>query len=405
MVSKILLQDVWLRGLEWDQEVPEELSSRFTKWLHGLKLIKHWWVPRCYTTVGWKSLRTVEVHGFGDASEQGYGAVVYLRMTLSSGECQVSLVMARGRVAPLKKVTLPRLELLAALLTSRLIVHVTKALQLSNIKYACYSDSTVVLSWIKGDPSRWKTFVANRVAEIHQLTSPSSWNHCEGVENPADLISRGLMAETFVQSKIWLYGPEWLRTTGSSPSKAFEDTGAPLCHGIEEKKLPAVSLFQKADFDLIDFERYSSLVKAIWVIAWIKRFISNSRCGMSLKANGDLSYDELTEAKQKLLQMVQQRTYGKEIEALMKGQDVAATSSIVKLYPFLDQTGLLRARGRLQFSELAYEEKYPIILPKGHFSLLLVRFHHKIMHHVGVASLITRIRSEYWIVGLRQIAN
>ncbi len=121
----------------------------------------------------------------------------------------VSLVMSRGRVTPVKNLTLPRLELIGALLCARLVAYVKSALHIEMPLY-CWTDSTVTLSWIKGEPHRWKSFVRNRVLEIQELTSPSAWYHCPGKDNPADLISRDTLAEDLVSSEMCLDGPAWL---------------------------------------------------------------------------------------------------------------------------------------------------------------------------------------------------
>ena len=151
----------------------------------------------------------MELHAFGDASERAYGACIYLRLPLVQGY-QVSLVIARTRVAPIKKLSLPRLELMSALLCARLVTFVRSALDLDHSKITCYSDSTVSLGWIKADPLKLKTFVGNRVSEIQSLVSPSNWLHCPGRYNPADLASRGMDGNELQSCKSWWTGPEWL---------------------------------------------------------------------------------------------------------------------------------------------------------------------------------------------------
>lgn len=184
MKAKIIFQQLWQSGVGWDELAPQELREDFLHWVEGLKSICHLRIERRYFgSYAWSSLQGLEVHAFGDASEKGYGTVVYLRIPVGN-KYRMSFVMARSRVAPIKKVTLPRLELLGALLTARTVGFVIKALSLS-VTYKCWTDSMVVLSWIKGDPSKYKTFVGNRVREIHQIVDPSCWNHCPGKGNPA----------------------------------------------------------------------------------------------------------------------------------------------------------------------------------------------------------------------------
>ncbi|XP_043210612.1 uncharacterized protein LOC122375344 isoform X2 [Amphibalanus amphitrite] len=210
MTVKRLFQETWRLGLDWDDNVPEHVRVRFLRWLDGLSYVKSISVPRSYCVKGWHDVHVVEVHAFGDASEVGYGAAVYLRLTLRDGSVVTPLVMSRARVAPLKQVSLPRLELLASLLAARLLRFVCRALKLpSETLYWCWTDSMVSLGWIKGDPSRWKQFVKNRVIEIQSLTDPAQWSHCPGQDNPADLITRGVYAEALTDSP-WFSGPDWL---------------------------------------------------------------------------------------------------------------------------------------------------------------------------------------------------
>ena len=159
-------------GLSWDEEIPEQLCFVFSKWLDDLQLLRQWCIPRNYTGKGWCDIDHIELLGFGDASPKGYGACIYLKATMNDGTCVCSLVIAKSRVAPLKELSLPRLELLGSLLCAKLLIFVRDALKLSeNIEYSCWTDSMVSLSWIRGDPSKWKAFVANRVTSILKLTS------------------------------------------------------------------------------------------------------------------------------------------------------------------------------------------------------------------------------------------
>jgi hypothetical protein len=207
MTAKILFQKLWLEGVGWDETVPEEIHNSFLRWLDGLQCLQNWRIPRMYAPVTWDGTR-VELHSFGDASECGYGAVIYMRIRKMDGSITTSLISSRARVAPLKRVTLPRLELLASLLAARLLNFVRQALRLpDDMGYYCWTDSKAALGWIKGNPHRWKQFVANRVSEIQDLTEPSHWFHCPGSDNPADLTTRGMDARALVDSSLWKHGP------------------------------------------------------------------------------------------------------------------------------------------------------------------------------------------------------
>nr|XP_027223346.1 uncharacterized protein LOC113815482 [Penaeus vannamei] len=267
MYAKILFQDIWRLGLDWDELLPKEVQNKFQNWVKSIAALKYWKINRCYfPEMSWKELSGVELHAFGDASEKGYGACVYLRVPLVDGTYQVSLVVARSRVAPIKRVTLPRLELLGALLCARLLDFVKSALCLDKtVTYCCWTDSKVALAWIKGNPCRWKVFVSNRVVEIQSLTSPCHWYHCPGKENPADLVSRGELAEPLINSTLWINGPSWLSEPLTLSDKG-ETVELPVEESCSKGNISCVSVNSPKIFE---FERWSNFNKARCVVAWV----------------------------------------------------------------------------------------------------------------------------------------
>ena len=183
VMVKILFQDLWLLGLGWDDPLPLALQNQMSAWVLGFKDISQWRIPRCFSVQSWDVCEK-QLLCFSDASTRAYGCCVYLK-TVQNGLSKVSLVASKVQVAPLKKITLPRLELLGALLAARLFSFVKTALALpADVSYSCFTDSTIVLHWIKADPHKWKQFVRNRVSEIHLLTSPANWNHMSGKNDP-----------------------------------------------------------------------------------------------------------------------------------------------------------------------------------------------------------------------------
>ena len=204
---KVLFQETWRRGFDWDDVLPNEFQVQMKAWIEGLDYVRDWKILRCISPVAWDGGSQKELIVFADASEKAYGCCVYLKTTVN-GQMFVNLVTSKTRVAPLKKTTLPRLELLAALLAARLLKFVTSALQLETTgnSYTCWSDSPVALSWIKSNAAKWKQFVQNRVLEIQELTSPERWHFCPGKENPADLLTRGISAREMTNSNMWLHG-------------------------------------------------------------------------------------------------------------------------------------------------------------------------------------------------------
>ena len=406
MSAKFIFQELWCSGVGWDEEVPVTIQTRFVAWAAGLRSISQLQIPRCITKHNnWKEVSgKLEIHAFGDASKKGYGAVVYCRVPGGGGNSyQISLVMAKGKVAPLKSVTLPRLELLGALLCARLATFVLKALELSSsqVSVTCWTDSTIALGWIQGESSRWKPFVANRVREIQDLTSPSDWHHCPGVDNPADIISRGSSGSELATSLLWWKGPQWLasKITYGDTCDEVSDT----CEEEAPNKDALVALNVQSREEAIPVSQCSTLGRALRITGWVLRFINNTR--KKPRLTGILSCEELLEAKVKLFSLTQEAAYAQELHCLKGGIPLKKASSILQLKPFIGSDGLLRVGGRLHKSHLGYEEKHPVILPKGQLTLLLVRNQHQQHKHAGVDTMICLLRATYWIVSLRRLAK
>ena len=403
MGIKCLFQDLWRAGFQWDVELLSEFRVQFLRWVDVLQVLQQWSIPCSYTGTGWSNIRGLALHAFGDASPRGYGACVYLVAEKEDGSVVPSLVIAKSRLAPLKTVTLPRLEILACLLSAHLLTFVHDALRLEkSLRYYCWFDSMVALSWIKADPSRWKAFVANRVVEIQTLTSPDRWFHCSGVENPADLLTHGVTAEELIFSKVWLQGPKFLVERCSDEVDLLEPSAVLYSVMAEETAIP-VLIAATPDENVFQVERWGKLTKAIRVVAWVLRFIFNSRHKQEDRRLGDVSYDEMQHARQVLIQQVQQQEFAADMSVLQRGHLVAKSSPLARLTPYLDDEGLLRVQGR--FSSLPTDEKHPILIPKSHFKVLLLRFQHVIMKHAGVSTLISAVRKCYWVFSLRRIAK
>ena len=333
-------------------------------------------------------------------------------MLKKEGSWCSSLVFSKARVAPLKPLTLPRLELLAALMCARLLEFVRDALQLpSDVSSTCWTDSTVVLAWVKSDPSRWKTFVCNRVAEIQSLSNPAHWRHCPGSLNPADLASRGISGEELVKSNLWLHGPDFLQEDGDEPefdcmsSKALVDSVCDLPSlDLEAKQGYAVMSSVRVE-PLLDFTRYSDFCSVLRVVGWVCRFVHNLRVQKVDRVSGDLTLEELQGAKTLIFRITQETDFSEEILSVQKGHRVSKKSSLFKLLPFLDDEGLLRVRGRLQFSDIPLSSKHPVILPNCHLSLLYIRFLHHFLKHAGVNTMLVRLREEFWVIGARRLCK
>ena len=188
---KILLQRLWEEKIDWDDPIPRTIQEEWFQWRRELKLLSTKHIPRCYFPKD-SHVVSKKVHGFSDASEDAYATVIYYRFKDNRGAVHVSLVIAKTRVAPIKRLTIPRLELCGAQLLAHLLVQVRELFDVSLDAIHAWTDSTIVLSWLKGNPRHFKTFVGNRVSDINDCIPPNVWRHVDGQDNPADCASRGL---------------------------------------------------------------------------------------------------------------------------------------------------------------------------------------------------------------------
>ncbi|GFT93126.1 integrase catalytic domain-containing protein [Trichonephila clavipes] len=277
-----------------------------------------------------------------------------------------------------------------------------KALNYPTSQTQFYTDSTIVLSWVGSHASRWKIFVANRVAKIQTLSSATQWHHISGSANPADLATRGVSSSTLLTS-IWLCGSKFLhetfpiQTDFSVPSlndAVPKERYCALQSTIVPNHLPDVN-------DLI--HKFSSLSKLKRVITYCLRFINSCR-NSNDKIIRLLKTSELTNAMYILIKSVQIVEFNNEINALKGKQSLSCRSKILSLKPFLDCSNILRVGGRLRHANLAYGHKHPILLPKRHILTdLIVRHYHEILLHAGTQLVQSCIQEQYWIIGTRDV--
>ena len=212
--GKRILQELCGVGHGLDEELPKEILLAWRAWQKSFQKMTMVNVPRCYKPTAFKELKSVELHHFADASTEGYGTASYLRLTDSDNNIHCILVMGKSRVAPLKTVTVPRLEPTAAVLAVKVDKQIRKELQLLLSRVVFWTDSTVVLRYQRNTSSRFQTFVANRLQVIHDNTTPSQWRHVPTNMNPADLASRGIhdmkTDRSWLQVQQWFKGPQFL---------------------------------------------------------------------------------------------------------------------------------------------------------------------------------------------------
>ncbi|OXA52865.1 Pro-Pol polyprotein [Folsomia candida] len=381
---KMLLQKAWERKTGWDEPLPMEEAKEFKKWCEELPHLKSIHLPRFMKL---ESTRVLQMHVFCDASQDAYAAVVFLRSEVGD-QVEISLLQAKARVAPLKKPTIPRLELMAALIGVRLCESVKSALNYETIPTTYWSDSTTVLAWIRGNDN-WGTFVGNRVREICTYTDSKKWRHVPGLLNPADLPSRGCNARELLQSGWWM-GPDWLKESEETWPHSDEVMDEEEINQ-EMKKSSSVDLAGTTAVEIIPDPRFSTYVKNVAVVGWQRHFVENTRVPKEDRIMKNyLTVQELREAEIVLL---------REIQASFV--DKFQTGGGVKVQKMED--GLLHVKTRLLNRVDSQEFKMPILLPKSHPMVLqLIRDAHRNYCHAGVQFIMGKLREKYWILQARK---
>ena len=428
--AKGILQDLCLKGLGWDDQIPELSKQKWAAWLKELPKLEQFEIPRCFKPPDFSDVQQRELHHFSDASCQGYGAVSYLRQIDVKGKVHCSLIMAKSRLAPLKAMTIPRMELSAAVLATRLDKMIRRELDLPVDSSTFWTDSTCVLRYIENKEKRFQIFVANRVSAILDQSTATQWRYVETSLNPADEASRGMTVDALLRNDRWSQGPPFLKQPEETWPQRPADIGEISDSDPEVKK--TVEVFANKANDQSNhiteaIEKFSSWTRLKKVMAWVLRYKQSlKKQSQRRKAKEAISYQsdvskitplsvsEVNEAETEIVKFVQKQNFTEELLALSRVSRVCKetekkatknltkkNSSIYKLDPVLEN-GLLRVGGRLEHAPIENDAKHPIILPKKHHvTKLIIEYFHRASAHSGIEYTLSLIRQRYWIPGAR----
>jgi hypothetical protein len=443
--AKILLQDLCRRNIEWDTVLSGKDLLTWKTWLNNLPKLENLTVPRCLIPSDFGEVTCTQLHHFADASDLGYGIVSYVRTINGNDQVHCSLLHSKARVAPLKKTTTPRMELTAATIAVKLNRKLQQELDIHVDEVFYWTDSMAVLRYIFNKTTRFHTFVANRIAIIHEGSEVEQWRHVSSKSNPADCVSRGLSIENLLQAKWWVNGPAFLRRSGTEwPMNESISESLDLPYDDPEiKKKVNVALVDHVKDDVIDrlILRYSDWMKLKRVLGWvmlytrklrvsalkrkklreelsetvhscdvleqavnkeIDRQLLTSKRSLQDRINTTyLSEDILMDTEMFIYRYVQEKHFPEELKCLQQQNHdpIHKQSPLCRLDPFICD-GVIRVGGRLDQSTLEYDARHPVIMPKDSpVSKLILEQTHKDVGHLGRNSMLSKLRQHHWIIG------
>lgn len=417
--GKLIIQMLWKMKVDWDEPLDENMQRIWERFWEEIVHLEKFRIDRW---IGTGKDTKCKLIGFSDSSQSAYGAVIYIRAEYPNGTIRCNLLMSKSRVAPLKTVTIPRLELAAAELLSNVVTSVKKSMDFQDMEYVLWTDSSPALYWLRKEPDSLKTFVANRVASIQRNTDIKFWKYVNTKDNPADLLSRGVMPSTLVNNKLWLHGPDWLtKPEGEWPVEQFA-IKAPVeidlelrVHTVTQfKDVLDIAVQEPTDEEpqLIPILSYAdNLEKALRVTGYVIRYLNALRKKYKPPTIATRSKErrispptlqEKAWAMEYFVRKSQQEYFNKELTALKAGKSICDKSKLIALNPRLDKKELMRVGGRLDKANVDYEMKHPVIIPKkSRLAWLLMDFAHRVNRHGGVQVAMQHIRQKYWIPQLR----
>lgn len=255
--------------MDWDEELSPDVQAKWIEFFQELEELNEVTFHRSLFSLNSVGLPVLCI--FADACEYAFGTCAYLRWGKENGSFEIRFVAAKSRVAPLKKLTIPRLELQAALLAARLSKTIQKESRLKFKEIVYFTDSTIVLAWIQSTSREYKQFVSSRVGEIQSISDPKQWRHIPGEANVADDASRGIPVREL--NGRWQQGPEFLRL----PQEDWPQDSAQPDEKEVAKEVRKIVCTVKTAENVIDSKKCSSWRKLIRITAYVFRFMKKIR--------------------------------------------------------------------------------------------------------------------------------
>lgn len=434
--AKRIMQETWRYGTGWDDPLPDKLHDKWNEWLRTLRSIEKLRIPRCYDA---EPACVRDLHTFVDASEEAYAAAVYWRIERADGSVQVALAVAKSRVTPLKPISIPRLELQAALLGARLADTTAREHEFEIRRKYYWSDSRTALAWIRSEPRAYKTFVAHRLAEIEDTTKKNEWRWLPTADNVADDATRSTPAG-FSAAHRWYRGPhflylneeDWPQESRTEPPKTGEERET--CHVAHQRPdhthLPDVERFSsytrllRATARTLQFVDLCKKKKETVLAAKRKRTKENKKKDVDWKITkkSDKKKQDITtntkknerkiigieahyliRAEKLWWKAVQEDAFHEDIQRVRSGAAPHHGDRLAALSVVIGEDGVLRLKGRIHASpDIDEETASPTVLDGKHrFTRLYIQHVHEKLHHGSVETVVNELRQRTWIMKIR----
>ncbi|XP_031755219.1 uncharacterized protein LOC116409808 [Xenopus tropicalis] len=409
--GKALLRDLTSETQDWDAPLPEGKRLSWEDWKESLHQLKHIQVTRPYVSVSCSNAKYKELCVFSDASMQAIAAVAYLKVIDSESQVHIGFVLGKAKLAPCPELTVPRLELCAAVLAVDIAEFITKEIDTNIDSVSYFTDSRIVLGYICNEKRRFYVFVSNRVQRIRRSSLPEQWHYVSTESNPADLATRSVPA-AHLKDTMWFTGPPFL--SHSHHLKLETETFTLVDPAQDTEIRPQVTTLSTTSKGkelgserFCRFSSWSTLTRALARLIHVAHLFKQKRdsqldhCkGWHLCRELNLVHD-FKKARSVIIQNVQKETFAKEIQSIVEKEGMPNDSPLRALDPFIDENRLLRVGGRLRNADLGPEERNPIIVPGHHYiATLIARHYHIQSQHQGRHITEGAIRSAgYWITG------
>ena len=416
MKRKLLLQELCRQKLEWDEILGQREKEQWERWLADLSRLQEIRIERCIKPKDFGEVKETQLHLFSDGSRVGYGAAAYVRVVDVDDNIHVAFVIGRARVAPISEITIPCLELTAAVVPVKLSMMIQEEVEFTVVSVTYWTDSTSVLKCIYNEKKRFHTFESNRLTVIRSGSSPSQWRYVSSENNPADDASKGLKFDAMFKNNRWLSGPEFLWKDESHwPTNIVIPSVTSSDPEVRKPNLIYATTIKEHPLDLL-IQWYSSWWKLKRRVAWLLRFKEllmkrtrkkdPSSC-MTNERESELKNLEVSELRkvEKIILCHVQWVAFSEVKTILAVEQSKSKKtlkslghSVYKLNPVL-KDDLLVVGGRLTRAEIMPEAKHQIILPyKSRVTDLIIEECHLNMGHMGRESVLRALRERFWAI-------